>query len=128
MKRLLITILTIAFLALAATAYAQQCGMTTRIGSNLASKATKGPCTVARSTLLGTATLHCGYGAGFAVARYGFTLPSGCGPGVSAHVDATGTPSVGVTSVNGKVQVSVRITGPSETAIVSLVSIRYYCS
>src|SRR5438477_5725715 len=64
MKRLLITILTIAFLALAATAYAQQCGMTTRIGSNLASKATKGPCTVARSKLLGTATLHCGDGAG----------------------------------------------------------------
>jgi hypothetical protein len=127
MKRLVITLVTIAFLTLTATAVAQECRMATRIGSAWASQTTTGGCTTARNKLLGTETLRCGAGSGAAVVRYGFKLPDGCGPGVTAHVDAAGHTSVGVSSGDGKVRVAVRVTGPYASATVSMVSINYYC-
>src|SRR5438067_1837443 len=127
MKRLILALVTIAFLTLAATAVAQECRMATRMGSAWASQSATGGCSTARNKLLGTATLRCGGSAGTALARYAYKLPAGCGPGVSAHVDATGNSTVSASSSDGKVHVTVRVTGPYVAATISMVTISYYC-
>jgi hypothetical protein len=127
MKRLFATIVTLAFLALTATAYAQVWRVSTRLGSKYGSEATTGSCTVTRQPLLGTATIGCGASGGTAVVRYPFTLRRGCGPSVSPTVDYLGgAPAVASKSSNGSVTVAARFSGQDRT-VISMVSISYYC-
>ena len=127
MKRLLATVLTLAFLALTATAYAQIWRVTSRLGSRYSSQTTTGSCRVTRQSLLGTATIGCGLTGGTAVVRYPFKLRSGCGPTVSPTVDFLGTaPTVSTKSSDGTIGVAAHFSGQGHT-VISLVSISYYC-
>jgi hypothetical protein len=127
MKRLLATLITLAFLAVTASAYAQVWRVSTRLGSRYSSTVTTGSCRVARQKLLGTATVTCGATGGTAVVNYPFALRSGCGPTVSPSVDFVGVaPSVSTKSSGGTVGVAARFNGSGRT-IISLVSISYYC-
>lgn len=132
MKRLLIPLVTIAFLAFTAVAVADQSGwyMSSKAGSSYGGAAVTGSCKVGKVALTKSARVVCGLSGGTAVLRYGFAaLPAGCGPGVSPSVDATGT-NVGVTAAklaNGNIRVSLHVTGAGALAVISRVSISYYC-
>jgi hypothetical protein len=127
MKRLLVALITLALLAVTASAFAQTWHVSTRLGSRYGSKATTGSCRVTRQSLLGTATISCGAAGGTAVVRYPFTLRAGCGPTVNPTVDSVGTtPGVSTTYSDGKVAVGVHRSGAGQT-VISLVSISYYC-
>jgi hypothetical protein len=124
MKRLLAPILTIALLAFCASAYA--CDMTVHAGSAFSAPTATGNCSV--SKVLKTASLSCGSGSGAATVVYAFKLPDGCGPSVSPHVDWTGAkPGVAVKTIRSSVRVTVRLSGPSRSTLISMVSISYLC-
>ena len=128
MQRLLVFILISSALAVPATAWAQhRCETRTRLGSNYASKATSGECTVSRSKLLGTATLRCG-GTGSALVRYAFQLPSGCAGSGSAHVDASGDFTTAMSKPDAKniVRLTVRGSGNARV-VIAMASVSFYC-
>ena len=130
MKRLLIPLITIAFLAFTAVAAAQTCYWSSKAGASYASAATTGSCKVGKVSLTKSAKVVCGLSGGTAVLRYVFApLPAGCGPGVSPTVDATGTnvTATAVALAKGKVGVNVRVTGAGALAVISRVTIAYYC-
>ena len=129
MKRLVALLLAGLVLALPATALANHSETLTRLGSGYASKKASGSCTVTRSKLLHTGTLRCADSTGAAVARYAFTLPSDFSGSISPHVDfLAGSASVSVARPDKSTAVViVRTSGPSR-AVVSMVSVSYYCS
>jgi hypothetical protein len=129
MKRLLIPILTVAFLAFTAMAAAQGCYMSSKAGAAFGSAATTGTCGVSKVSLTKSAKVGCGLAGGGAAVRYGFTLNDGCGPSVSPTVDWVGTPpAVSVANVApGKVRVTVRVSGAAATTVISRVTVSYYC-
>jgi hypothetical protein len=127
MKRLIAPVITFAFLALAASAFAQIWHVSTRVGSRYTAPSTTGTCKVTNQPLFGTAEISCGAAGGSAVVHYPFTLRSGCGPTVSPTVDSLGaTPRVSAKTADHKVDVAVRVSGRGKT-FISLVSISYYC-
>jgi len=127
MKRLLATVITLALLAVTASAFAQTWHVSTRLGSRYGSTVTTGSCRVTRQSLLGTATINCGAAGGTAVVRYPFSLRAGCGPTVNPTVDFVGTsPVVSTKYSDGTVAVGVHRSGAGKT-IISMVSISYYC-
>ena len=130
MKRLLIPLITIAFLAFTAVAAAQTWYSSSKVGAAYGSAAVTGTCTVTKVKLTQSAKVVCGLSGGTAVIRYGFpSLPAGCGPGVSPTVDSTGTnvSATAATLSTGKVRVTLRVTGAGALAVVSQVTIAYYC-
>jgi hypothetical protein len=127
MKRLTAAVTTLAFLALAASAFGQIWHTSARLGSRYGSAATTGSCRVTRQSVLGTATIVCGSSGGTAAVRYPFTLRHGCGPSVSPTVDYLGgAPTVSATSSKGSVTVAARFSG-QDRSVISLVTIAYYC-
>jgi hypothetical protein len=129
MKRLLIPLITIAFLAFTAVAAAQTWDSSSKVGSAYGSTAVTGTCKVSKVKLTQSAKVVCGLSGGTAVIRYGFALPAGCGPSVSPNVDYTGANvSYGAATLTaGKVRVTVRVTGAAALAVISRVTIQYYC-
>ncbi len=131
MKRLLIPLVMIAFLAFTAVAMAGTTQeMWSKAGSSYSGAAVTGTCKVSKVSLTKSAKVLCGLSGGTAVIRYGFPeLPAGCGPGVSPVVDATGTnvSATAATLAIGKVRVTVRVTGAAALAVISRVTIQYYC-
>jgi hypothetical protein len=130
MKRLLIPIVTIAFLAFTAGASAQTYYSLSRVGSGYSGAAVTGTCKVGKVSATKSAKVLCGLAGGTAVLRYSFpALPVGCGPSVSPMVDATGT-SVSVTAATlstGKIRVTAHVSGAAALAVISRVYIAYYC-
>lgn len=130
MKRLLIPFITIAFLAFTAVAAAQTWYSSSRVGSAYANTTVTGTCQVSKLKLTQTAKVVCGLSGGTAVIRYGFpALPAGCGPGVSPTVDSTGTNvwANAVTLSTGKIRVTLHVSGAGALAVISRVTIAYYC-
>jgi hypothetical protein len=127
MKRLTTAVITLAFLALTASAFAQTWSTSSRLGSKYGSQVTTGSCKVTRQPTLGTAMIVCGASGGTAAVRYPFTLRHGCGPSVSPTVDYLGSaPTVSARSANGSVTVAARFSGQDRT-VISRVTIAYYC-
>jgi hypothetical protein len=121
MKRLLIPLITIAFLAFTAVAAAQ-----TWYGS----AAVTGSCKVGKVSATKSARVLCGLAGGTATIRYAFAaLPAGCGPGVSPTVDSTGTnvSASAATLSTGKVRVTLHVSGAGALAVISLITIQSYC-
>ena len=126
MKRLLLLILVVASLALPVAALATVQVTKTHVGAQYASRSASGDCSVSRSKLLGTATLKCTSDNGSAAVRYGFTMPSTCGPSFKWYVNAGGDRSVTASHSGKTVSVIVHSTGRG-VIVISLVSIYYYC-
>ena len=125
MKRLLPLIIAVAALAIPAAALATIQVTKTHVGAQYASRSASGDCSVSRSKLLGTATLHC-TSDGSAAVRYAFTMPSNCGPSFKWYVNAGGDRSVTASHSGKSVSVIVHSAGRG-LVVVSLVSIYYYC-
>jgi len=130
MKRLLIPLITIAFLAFTAAAAAQTWYSSSKLGASYSGAAVTGTCKVSKVSLTKSAKVACGLSGGTALIKYGFpALPAGCGPGVSPTVDATGTnvSATAATLSTGKIRVTLRVTGAAALAVISRVTIQYYC-
>jgi hypothetical protein len=126
MKRLTAAVITLAFLALTASAFAQIWNVSSRVGSRYTAPSTTGSCKVSSQPLLGTATIYCRSDSS-ATVHYPFTLKQGCGPTVSPTVDWLGTqPGVSAKTTDRKVDVAVHVSGRART-VISLASISFYC-
>ena len=125
MKRLLLLIVVVAFLALTPAAFAKWNWRTSmEAGNQFSARSTSGSCTVNRVLL--AAVLRCGSDTGQASVRYTFKVPSNCLPKVNVHVDAIGHRKVSVATTTGQVRVTVRTDGQGLLTIASA-GIGYYC-
>lgn len=130
MKRLLIPLVTVAFLAFTAVAMAGTTEMWSKAGSAYGGASVTGTCKVSKVSLTTSAKVACGLAGGTAVIRYGFpALPASCGPTVQPTVDATGTnvSYSAATLSTGKIRVTVRVGGAAALAVISRVYIADYC-
>ena len=123
--KLLIPLLAMVALAFPAAAMAMLCAPTTT-GNTFGTKTQTGACAAKKA--LTTAVLRC-TGPGSVTVRYVFGLKKGCGPSVTASVDAQGDQPTYGTSLRpkGGVVLWVRTSGQSKV-IVSTVTLRYLCN